>query len=266
MRTLFALCCAIIVCFSPLDCAAAAKYELFPVISKTFNGIMEELALEDTLNVNDAVLAKWDAFVSERYGFGRAELQLVMEKIHAEYQNSIEVYEKCCNEYFEEQKKNDSGKWLVDLKSEFGDASIEQKNKRVKEIVGSIYLTKSASYCLEAEKDAVYAEGRFKDAVNLCFEWFTKFVETLDGEERHLMKKKEGVVEELLGRFGEMPIQRAISGNSLRHSRALMKYKSSIAAEPEIADFLIKHPYFSKPFHIFKTLDRLEGKQESVKR
>ncbi len=210
----------------------------------------------------DEIGKNWEIFLNKRTRrFGNKDYQMAIHKLKTEFNKSYASFNACIEKTTKESAEYSSS-WANKFQQRFGKEYIHKNFDSIRLVMIALSIENNMASCEEQEKEALYREYRYLDAVKNYIEYFAEFSGTLNKNEKNRIGRGISVAESYLKNF-EFPLQSTLSKESLNNALYLRALKTQQALDPQLADFFSGLPIFRKPFALGKALDDLKALQKN---
>ncbi len=199
---------------------------------------------------------RWDNYLKECTHFNNQEYLQVISSLGAEFNQAMTKVNECAKKTYERENQYSSD-WLRDFLKEFGEEYVSQNIGNIKFVITSFWMTQGSGRCDAFEKEAIYKQIFFKEAIRQYARNFIKFNETLEADKREkikgLISNSQSIIDDpdcLLGRIIARP-----RVHQYLYSMALQSRKD---IDPKLIEFFSNHPFFCKPFDAMRAIRDLK--------
>lgn len=193
------------------------------------------------------------AYLNDVSHYKFEDYQMAIRHLFIEYRNYFIKLNACVSTSSDLEKKYD-GRWLDDLLAFAGRDYVKNKIAPIQKLIFNIKNKHYRNFCIEAEKEAVFSEIQYLLTVKELLEMYVSYSETMTAPKQKCISKLKILAETTIKEAGHPPIQ------TMLYSQRLGTYLNEthgIDLKPDVAEFIINHPAFSRPFNFVNAIQDL---------
>lgn len=202
------------------------------------------------------IYKKWDAYLESISKYSNHDYLEVIKIFGYDYALSVKNLGECAK-LEKEKAKQYSPVWLVDLHKKYGREYILNNKKSIGYVILGILSYRQSAECIEAQKDAIYKESRYTYILHRYIKYFLDYVDTLAKAEQERIRDKMEYAKSIQ-EIPVDPLKELIAHETAVYALQIASIINSNNFDPELKDFLMKHPCFAKSFDIGKALKDLQ--------
>ncbi|MBU1172508.1 MAG: hypothetical protein KKD44_23365 [Proteobacteria bacterium] len=133
---------------------------------------------------------KFDIYLNETTDHSASEHHAVICNLFVKYQTSY-LNLNDCSLKSNEVEKTYSNIWVKELIRKFGIDYIENNIESIKDLILNIDWKNISTFCIDVEKEGLYAEIQFLITVREYFQYYLSFYESLDKKDKQIYEGKK---------------------------------------------------------------------------
>ena len=214
-------------------------------VFKTINGVKQVLNLYTDKS--------FDAYLEDRLHYNVSDYQSAIYYLFNEYRVEISKTDRCF-EVMQEIEKKSNGDWVNDLVAFAGRDYILENINSFQRLLSNINRKNVRSFCRENEKDVIFSEVHYLLNFKEFLNEYLSYVETLPKNQQRLSEKNVKVAKTIIESIANPPMQTIFYGNRVESYLSVL---NKVKMKPEVANYILNHPVFSKPFNLMQAIDDL---------
>ncbi|MCG8549319.1 MAG: hypothetical protein MI799_02830 [Desulfobacterales bacterium] len=197
---------------------------------------------------------KFNAYLIEMSHYCFKDYRIAICNMFVEYRNNLSKVNFCAQKSSELQKDY-NGQWVDDLLNLVNREYIINNTDNFKNLFYNINNKQYRYFCIENEKDVVFSEVYYILTMKKFLNLFISYAESVPESERKLYSKKVIIASSIIDSMANPPVQNILN----RQLGSYLNIMHNVDLQPNVIEYILNHPTFSKPFDLIKTIGDLNA-------
>lgn len=197
---------------------------------------------------------KFNSYLIEISHYCFKDYRIAICNMFVEYRNSFSKV-NFCSQNSSELQKNYNGQWVDDLLDLVDKEYIIDNIDSFQTLFNNINNKQYRYFCIENKKDVVFSEVYYILTMKKFLNLFISYVESVPESERNLYSKKAIIAKSIIKSMANPPVQNILYGQLGSYLNTM----HNVDLKPNVIEYILNHPAFSKPFDFIKTIEDLKA-------